>query len=222
VRGFYSQGGPLMKRIITAASLLLLSSMMYHCDDDTEVLETILPLSGSYNLTNLTISVEATTINDTTITLLEAVNGSTSYSLMGNTLLLTEYAEHSILDSVPISGLVVLENDGSATLSGMLPVNWGTGCAPFELISSLASDGTWSADTTTGTFSIDLVVDALDIEGNFSMVGDQLEIRYFTQTPADQRMINTLPINGSDVPVEQTCIAVSTITERVMLLDIEN
>ena len=134
---------------------------------------------------------------------------------------MTEYAEYSNQDSVPISGEVVLENDGSATLSGMLPVNWGSGCNPFLLISSLASDGNWAADTSSGTFSIDLVVDALDIDGTFSYVGDQLEIRYSILYEADQRMIGSIPVNGEQVAVETTCIAASTVTERVLLMTIE-
>jgi hypothetical protein len=210
-----------MKRIINLALLVFLSAFLYNCEEE-DVADESLPLSGSYLLTNMTISTVATSINDTTLTLLEPVNGSTTYFLPANTVLMTEYAEYSNQDSVPISGEVNLENDGSATLGGLLPVNWGSGCNPFLLISSLASDGNWAADTSSGTFSIDLVVDALDIDGSYAYVGDQLEIRYSILYDEDQRMVDSIPVNGTQVAIETTCIAVSTVTERVLLMSIEN
>jgi hypothetical protein len=212
-----------MLKIIKAGVIIsIIGGLFVSCENDEAAPEIEHPLTGQYTLTEMTINVEATTLRDTTLAFITPQNGEDSITISAGTLILVESDLYTDADPDPIGGTVTLRNDMSGTLSGNLPVNWGTGCAPSVLISGLTSDGTWSADTTTGIFTLDLVVDALDIEGNFSMVGDQLEIRYFTQTPADQRMINTLPINGSDVPVEQTCIAVSTITERVMLLDIEN
>jgi hypothetical protein len=99
-----------------------------------------------------------------------------------------------------------------------LPVNWGTGCVPSIIISGLTSDGTWSADTSTGVFTLDLVVDALDIDGSFTLSGDQLEVLYASMLSNDERTISSVTYLGADVLVSPTCLPVSTVTERILKL----
>jgi len=212
----------MMKKYLSLCLAVIMLMSFNACEEDSDDSDIILPLNGTYALTNLTISEEARSINDTTLTLLDTLNGALSYYLSANTLVKSSSTSYTDQDASPISGTVTLNNDGSASLSGSLPVNWGTGCNPFLQISSLSSDGDWAADTSLATFSLDLVVDALDINGTFSLTGNQIEIRYTTLNEADQRIINTVPNDGAGLAVELTCLAVSTTTERVMLLTIQD
>ncbi|MCF7823693.1 MAG: hypothetical protein K9N35_05925 [Candidatus Marinimicrobia bacterium] len=185
-------------------------------DDPSEGIP--LPLAGTYTLTEMTITTEATTLRDTSLTFIATQNGLSFVTIDAGTLILTTSAHYTDQDATPVGGTVDLNNDSTATLAGLLPVNWGTGCQPLILISQLASDGKWAADTTTSTFSIDLVIDQLDINGTYSLLGDQLEIRYTALETADERMISTVTYLGNDTAVIPACLPVSTVTERIMKL----
>ena len=204
-----------LKSMMIIGSLVILG-----CEDSPDVLEPILPLSGDYSLTDMTISVVATTVRDTVVSFLTPYNNSETYLIPAHSQILRSSVDYSNQDTDPIGGTVTLRNYGSAHLGGLLPVNWGTGCEPVLLISALSSDGTWSADTSDGTFSIDLVVDALDIDGTFSLNGNQLEIRYFTVVEVDERPVSSVNIDGMDVEIVPGCFSVTTVTERVMTLTV--
>ena len=202
-------------------SLMIIGSLVIlGCEDAPDIPDPILPLSGDYSLTDMTISVVATTVRDTVVSFLAPYNNSETYLLPANRQVLRSSVDYSNQDTDPIGGTVILRNYGSAHLGGLLPVNWGTGCEPVLLISALSSDGTWSADTSDGTFSIDLVVDALDIDGTFSLNGNQLEIRYFTTVEIDERPIDSVLVDDVTVAIVPGCFSVSTVTERILKLTI--
>ena len=208
-----------MLNIIRAGLIIsIIGGLLIGCEDDEVTPENIHPLTGEYTLTEMTIQVESTTLRDTTLTFTTSQNGEDSVSILAGTLILVESDLYTDADSDPIGGTVTLRNDLSGTLSGNLPVNWGTGCSPSVLISGLTSDGTWSADTTSGVFTLDLVVDALDIDGSFSLSSDHLEVLYASTVNNDERMISSVSYLGTDVAVTPACLPVSTFTERVLTL----
>jgi len=192
--------------------------LLIGCEDDEATPEINHPLTGEYTLTEMIINVEATTLRDTTLAFIAPQNGVDSVTIAAGTLILVESDLYTDADTNPIGGTVVLRGDLSGTLSGNLPVNWGTGCAPSVQISGLTSDGTWSADTTTGTFTLDLVLDALDIDGSFSLSSDHLEVIYASMLSNDQRMISSVSYMDADVAVTPACLPVSTVTERILTL----
>ncbi len=208
-----------MLNIIRAGMIILIAGgLLIGCEDDEVTPENNHPLTGVYSLTEMTITVESTTLRDTTLAFITPQNGIDSVAIAAGTLILIESDLYTNTDTDPVGGTVTLRNDLSGTLSGNLPVNWGTGCAPSVLISGLTSDGTWSADTTTGMFTLDLVVDALDIDGSFTLEGDQLEVTYLAHDGHDERMISTINYLGANVAVLPTCLPVSTVTERILKL----
>ena len=208
-----------MIKIIRAGMIIsIIGGLLIGCEDDEATPENNHPLTGEYTLTEMTINVESTTLRDTTLAFMTAQNGVDSVTIAAGTLVLVESDLYTDTDSDPIGGTVTLRNDLSGTLSGNLPVNWGTGCLPSVLISGLTSDGTWSADTTTGVFTLDLVVDALDIDGSFSLSSDHLEVLYASTLNNDERTISSVSYMGADVAVTPTCLPVSTFTERVLTL----
>ncbi|NQV42659.1 MAG: hypothetical protein HQ506_09910 [Candidatus Marinimicrobia bacterium] len=209
-----------MLNIIRAGLIIsIFGGLLIGCEDDEVTPENIHPLTGEYTLTEMTINVESTTLRDTTLAFSTPQNGVDSVSIPAGTLILIENDWYTSADSIdPIEGTVSLRNDLSGTLSGNLPVNWGTGCSPSVLISGLTSDGTWSADTTTGVFTLDLVVDALDIDGSFSISADHLEVFYESTLSNDARTISNVNYLGTDVAITPACLPVSTITERILTL----
>ncbi len=209
-----------MLNIIRAGMIIsIIGGLLIGCEDDDTTPEINHSLTGEYTLTEMTIHVEATTLRDTTLAFIIPQNGVDSVTIDAGTLILVESDLYTNADTInPIGGTVTLRNDLSGTLSGDLPVNWGSGCAPSILISSLTSDGTWSADTTSGVFTLDLVVDALDIDGFFALEGDQLEVTYLAHDGLDERMISSVNYLGSDVGVLPACIPVATVTERILTL----
>ncbi|NQV15860.1 hypothetical protein HQ531_10420 [bacterium] len=201
--------------------VLLAGGLLLSCEEDESPPENILPLSGTYALYEMTINIEANTLRDTIVHFNTTQNGIDSIQIEAGTQVVNSSTSYSDQDSVPIGGTVILRNDGSAKLNGDLPVNVGSGCLPIIVILTLDSDGVWSADTTDGTFSVDLVFDALDIDGTYSLAGDQMEIRYDTIVENDERLITTVNYLGVDTAIEPGCVAVSTITERIMHLTLE-
>jgi len=154
--------------------IFLIAGLIVGCEDDDPLVENSPPLTGVYTLTNMVINVDATTLSDTTLAFMTPQNGLDSLTIPAGTLILTTSTNYSDQDSVPIGGTVTLSGDGSANLSGLLPVNWGSGCQPVLLISDLGSDGTWSADTSTGIFDLDLVIpNSLPICGIFVTLLDE-------------------------------------------------
>ena len=196
----------------------IIGGLLIGCEDDEATPEINHPLTGEYTLTEMTINVEATTLRDTTLAFIIPQNGVDSVTIAAGTLILVESDLYTDADTNPIGGTVTLRNDFSGTLSGNLPVNWGTGCAPSVQISGLTSDGTWSADTTTGTFTLDLVLDALDIDGSFSLSSDHLEVIYESMQSVDERTISSVSYMGANVAVTPACLPVSTVTERILTL----
>ena len=160
-----------MLNIIRAGVIIsIIGGLLIGCEDDVDTIPEIdHPLTGVYTLTEMTIDVEATSLRDTTLAFVVPQNGVDSITINAGTLVLFETELYTDSDPEPIGGTVSLRSDLSGTLSGNLPVNWGTGCVPSIIISGLTSDGTWSADTSTGVFTLDLVVDALDIDGSFTL-----------------------------------------------------
>jgi len=198
----------------------IIVGLLVGCEDDETTPEVDHPLTGEYTLFEMVINVESTTLRDTSLAFTTPQNGQDSILIPAGTIIRVESDLYTENDSDPIGGTVVLRNDLSGTLSGNLPVNWGSGCAPNILISTLTSDGSWSADTTTGVFTLDLVVDALDIDGTFSMMNDHLEVTYASILDNDERTISTVSYMDADVSVVPTCIPVSTDTERILKLSI--
>ena len=208
-----------MLHIIRAGVIIsIIGGLLIGCEDDEATPDITHVLTGEYALTEMTINVEATTLRDTTLAFSTPQNGVDSVSIPAGTLILTESALYSDTDSDPVGGSVILRDDMSGTLSGSLPVNWGTGCSPSILISDLTSDGTWSADTTSGIFTLDLVVDALDIDGFFSISSDHLEVIYTSTLNNDQRTISSVRYLDADVEITPACLPVATITERILTL----
>jgi len=199
----------------------ILGGLLIGCEDDETTPEFIHPLVGVYTLTEMSLSVEATTLRDTTLFFVASQNGVDSIDIPAGTLIQTTTDIYTDSDEDPIGGTVSLRADMSATLAGDLPINWGTGCAPSVLISTLASDGAWSADTSSGIFTLDLVVDQLDIDGSFSLNGNDLVVVYSAFDGHDERMISSISHEGSEVAVTSSCISVSTVTTRVLSLTID-
>ena len=209
-----------MLNIIRAGVIIsIIGGLLIGCEDDVDTIPEIdHPLTGVYTLTEMTIDVEATSLRDTTLAFVVPQNGVDSITINAGTLVLFETELYTDSDPEPIGGTVSLRSDLSGTLSGNLPVNWGTGCVPSIIISGLTSDGTWSADTSTGVFTLDLVVDALAIDGSFTLSGDQLEVLYASMLSNDERTISSVTYLGADVLVSPTCLPVSTVTERILKL----
>ncbi|NQV51438.1 MAG: hypothetical protein HQ507_13145 [Candidatus Marinimicrobia bacterium] len=196
----------------------ILGCFLIGCEEEEAPPELLLPLVGTYTLTEMIINDEAITLRDTLLAFVNPQNGVDSVSIGAGTLILVASDIYTDADTTPIGGTVTLNNNSSATLAGLLPVNWGTGCQPFLLISDLGSDGAWSADTSTGIFTLDLVVDQLDIDGFFTLTGDHLEVIYESTVTNDERIISRVNYNGASVAVTPVCLPVSTVTERVLKL----
>ena len=208
-----------MLKIIRAGIIIsIIAGLMVGCEDDDSTPEIEHPLSGDYSFTEMTVHVESTTLNDSKLAFVTQQDGVDSVTIDAGSLVLVEMLTYTDVDDIPISGTVNLRNDGSAHLQGTLPNNVGTGCNPIIAMLEPSSDGTWSADTSTGTFSIDLVFDALDIDGTFILEGNQLNILYSAFDGHDERTISSVNYMGADVAVEPTCLPVSTVTERVLKL----
>lgn len=219
MRPFYSPGDFAMMNLPKMGLIFVLISSLFLACEEEDILEDLpLPLAGTYTLSSITIAVGATTLRDTMIHFGSSQNGIDSLQLNHQTQVLNSSILYSNTDENPVGGTILLNNDGSANLNGDLPVNFGTGCYPLILVSTLTSDGIWSVDTTTGTFEIDLVLDALDIDGTYTLDGDHIEIRYFTLVEIDERMISSVSYEGVDTEIIPMCIPVSTITERIMQL----
>jgi|SaaInlStandDraft_6_1057023.scaffolds.fasta_scaffold37048_2 hypothetical protein len=211
----------IMLNIIRAGVIIsIIGGLLIGCEDDEATPENIHPLTGEYTFTEMTINVESTTLRDTTLAFTTSQNGVDSVTISAGTLILIESDLYTDADSIPIGGTVILRDNLSGTLSGKLPINWGTGCAPNVIISTspLTSDGFWSADTTTGVFTLDLVLDALDIDGFFSLSSDRLEVIYASILSNDERVISSVSYMDADVAVTPTCVPVSTVTERILRL----
>ncbi len=207
-----------MKSIYKIAfTTLLMISFLITCEEDS-LPEVELPLAGTYTLTDMTINVEASTLRDTLVYFITAQNGVDSIQIDSGTLVLSGTTNYSNQDSIPITGTICLHNDASASLGGDLPVNVGSGCLPNITILNFNSDGTWLADTTNGTFAIDLVFDALDINGTYVLLGDQIEISYDIVEENDERMIYSINYLGTEATIIPMCIPVASITERIMTL----
>ena len=203
----------------TVLIAILMLIFLMGCEEDSEdISEISIPLSGAWTLTEMTINMDATTVRDTLLAFASPQDGVDSILVSAGSLVLATSIEYSDADPTPIGGTVTLNNDGTGNLSGLLPINWGTGCAPSVIISALGSDGSWAADTTTGTFSLDLVVDQLDIDGTFTLIGDQLEVTYVAYNSNDEGMLSSVNYMDADVAIVPSCVPVSSVTERVLKL----
>jgi len=198
--------------------LIIVGGLLIGCEDEQSPPDIILPLSGTYSLNEMTINVEAISLSDTLLIFSSPQNGVEHIQIPAGTEILSSSLVYTDHDNLPIGGTVILRNDGSAHLEGTLPNNMGTGCQPLVMMAQPSSDGTWSADTTTGVFSIDLVLDALDIDGSFVLSGNQLEVTYIATVNQDERMISSVAYLGENVPVSPVCLPVSTVTERILRL----
>ncbi len=198
--------------------VFIVGGLLVGCEDESTPSEVQLPLTGAYTLTEMIVNLAATTLRDTMLAFVNPQSGVDSVSIDAGTLVLVSSEIYTDADAVPIGGTVTLRNDLSSTLAGNLPVNWGTACAPSILISGLSYDGIWSADTSTGVFTLDLVVDQLDIDGFFTITGEHLEVIYESTVTHDERTISSVNYNGASVAVTPVCLPVSTVTERVLKL----
>lgn len=193
--------------------------LFFGCEEgETDEPELAHPLNGTYTLTEMTINVSARTIEDITVQFTEQQGGLDSIQIAADTQVLSTSTLYTDHDLIPIGGTVILGQGEIANLDGYLPVNGGTGCEPLIGIIHLTSDGMWTADTSTGNFSLDLIVDALDIYGSYTLEDDLLEVTYEAAVSPDYRMISTINHLGVDTAIEPDCITVSTITERVLKL----
>ncbi len=209
-----------MTNIIRAGVIILIvGGLLIGCEDDETSPVIDHPLTGVYSLTEMTINVEATTLSDTTLFFIAPQNGVNSVMIPVGTQILVESELYTDADTEPIGGIVTLNSDLSANLAGSLPINWGTGCVPSVVVTSgLDYDGVWSADTSSGVFTLDLVLDPLDIDGSYSLTGNQLEVTYIATLDNDERTISTVNYMGADVAVVSACLPVSTVTERILTL----
>ncbi|MBC8376306.1 MAG: hypothetical protein H8E26_09675 [FCB group bacterium] len=204
-----------MLNIIRAGLIIsIIGGLLIGCEDDEATPENNHPLTGEYTLAEMTINVEATTLRDTTLAFITPQDGVDSVTITAGTLILVESDLYTDTGADSIGGKVTLRDDLTGTLAGRLPVNWGTGCEPIILVSDLGSDGIWSADTTTGVFTLDLVLDALDIDGTLSVSSDHLEVIYESMLSNDERTISTV----NDIAINPACLPVSTVTERILTL----
>jgi hypothetical protein len=198
--------------------VLVLSILVVGCEEELPP-EIELPLSGTYTLTQIEINEVANTLSDTIVNFIAAQNGIISFSVDAGTKVLETSTVYSTQDSIPIGGTITLNNDESARLSGSLPIP--NGCKPTLVLAGLGSDGVWSVDTSLGTFSINLVVDALDIDGSYTLVGDQLVVRYESVNGDDERLVSQISYLGVEAAVSPICLPVSTVTERIMSLTLD-
>ena len=113
-------------------SLLIIGGLIVGCEEDSTP-EVLLPLAGNYSLNEMTINVEAHTLRDTLLTFAIAQDGVESIQIDAGTFVLSTSTLYTDHDSIPISGTIILRNNGTATLDGILPVNFGTGCAPNKI-----------------------------------------------------------------------------------------
>ena len=208
-----------MKFIKLSLLVCLLAIILFSCDEDPEEVS-IHPLTGNYTLTDFTVQLTGLSNTDTTFDFINPVNGVTSALVTQNTIVANVTNHYSINDPVPISGELVLSNDGYAQLSGALPVNLGTKCDPLVLIFDLGSTGEWSAGETDSTFSIIMVVEQLDIDGfySFDSTTNILTVNYSVLNNTDTLGISAISYNDSLVAVAKICLPVTTITERTMEL----
>ena len=208
-----------MKFIKLSLLVCLLAIILFSCDEDPEEVS-IHPLTGNYTLTDFTVQLTGLSNTDTTFDFINPVNGVTSALVTQNTIVANVTNHYSINDPVPISGELVLSNDGYAQLSGALPVNLGTKCDPLVLIFDLGSTGEWSAGETDSTFSIIMVVEQLDIDGfySFDSTTNVLTVNYSVLNNADTLGVSAISYNDSLVAVAKICLPVTTITERTMEL----
>ena len=117
-----------MSNIIRAGVIIsIIGGLLVGCEDEDTTLKINHPLTGVYSLTEMTITVEATTLRDTTLAFITFQNGVDSVTINAGTLILVESDLYTNTDTDPVGGTVTLRDDLSGTLSGNLPVNWGSG-----------------------------------------------------------------------------------------------
>ncbi len=174
--------------------------------------EDLHPLVGTWSLTQLLTETTAYSNIDTVSVAL----GGTILPINSGQLVFSGSIMYDTNDG--IGGQVVLEEDYAASLAGTLPVNIGTNCNPIVVFSSVASDGSWSADVETGEFQLNLDYDQLDIQGGFSFNEDQqtVDISYTSYEPLDTLLITSIIVNSSTEPIESLCLPASTEITRTL------
>lgn len=203
--------GIVQMKITYATLLAVFGLILIGCDPEES--EELHPLAGTYTLAKLTIETQAYSNIDTMAILTNY--GDTIPVSIGDLVsdLTTEYV---VADG--INGTVVLNNDGTASLVGALPVNIGSDCDPQIFLMSVASDGEWEVDLTSGAFDLNLTYDLLDIHGEFDFdeALQEMEISYTTVDSLDTLGITSLLVNNQDQSIYKLCIPVITNTERTM------
>lgn len=201
-------------------SFLVVSLVFFGCEEAIEE-AVILPLSGSYVLTDFKVHVFSTSNVDTTVVFISPIDGITSAILSENTVVTDKISEYSVNDDAPIAGTITLDNDGYARLTGNLPVNIGTKCDPIVIIIELGSVGEWSTGgVTDSSFSIKMVLEQLDIDGfyNYDSTTKHMTIRYSDINETDTLGIVSVLYNASLAAINKICLPVTTTTERTMEL----
>lgn len=194
------------------------------CEENGTEAEPEHPLTGTYTLLELLVNTDVTSNVDTTFQFVEPQDGDTAADVSTGDLVLVESLRYLTTDLPPISGTAILNADGSATLSGELPVNISLTCFPQYTMIPFYSDGFWTADTSTGEFTIDLVQDALDIAGNYLLEeqGDRLSIIYSSVSDTAKVGMTRLLLDASTVAVQPLCLPATTETERTLIFQRES
>lgn len=177
-------------------------------------------LTGTYVLSDLTVYTSARANVDTVMHFIDPVGGTDSITVVPNALVYSDTTRYTTQDADPVYGTAVLGADGTADLTGKLPTNIGTPCDPLVVLILFGSDGTWTVNDTTGSFSLDLVMDAADINGHFQFdqISGLLTLDYLITDSLDTMGVQFIDYLGSPVPVHKICLPVTTSRRRVMNL----
>lgn len=169
-------------------------------------------LAGTWGLTTLSVETIAISNVDTVAITPSGID----LPIVSGILLFNGAIDYTTADG--IQGQVVLEDDGAASLAGTLPVNVGTDCNPLIILSSVASDGTWEADITTGDFELNLDFDQLDIQGQFAYdeTSQSIEISYTFDEPMDTLLIQSVLVDNEPRVINGLCLPVATEITRTL------
>ncbi len=197
-----------MRKTLHIAQLVIFGLILIGCDPEES--EELHPLAGTYTLTRLTVETQAYSNIDTMALLTDG--GDSLYVFEGD-LVYDDTINYDTDNG--INGTVVLNNDGTASLAGALPVNIGSDCDPQIFLMSVASDGEWEVDLTTGAFDLNLTYDLLDIHGEFDFdeALQEMQISYTIVDSLDTLGTTIIPGNTD---IYKLCIPVTTNIERTM------
>ncbi len=187
---------------------LMINMLFFSCESQNEE-ENIHPLVGTYTLTSLSVESLAYSSVDTIGNPIDELD---PISILSGDLVIETATIYTTNDG--IEGTVILNEDGTAYLAGTLPANIGTGCDPWIILGSVASDGEWAVDLETSVFELNLDYDLLDIQGtyNYEEVSQVMQIIYTVTNPTDT--LGVLSLSG--IQINSLCLPVTSETTRTL------